>query len=259
MKIAEYETSLTDFQWKILVPLLPKKARTGRPRTCLRRVVDAVLYMVKSGCPWRLLPKDFPSWKTVYHHFWAWSRSGLLEAINTVLRESLRKLAGKKKRPSAAVIDSQSVRAAAHGGKVGYDAGKKTKGRKRFLCVDTLGLILGLFLTSADTPERAGAKNLLAPVLKEHRLRKIWADGGFTGKEFAHWVREQRPQTEVEIIKRSDSVKGFTVLPKRWVVERTFAWLHHHRRLVRDYEKTVASAKAFVFAAAIRIMLNQYS
>ncbi|MGC1479794.1 MAG: IS5 family transposase [Chthoniobacterales bacterium] len=259
MQFAEYQTDLTDFQWEILRPLLPKKARTGRPRTCLRRVVDAVLYMTKSGCPWRLLPKEFPCWKTVYHHFWVWSRSGLLETLHAFFRESLRKLAGKKKQPSAAVIDSQTVRAAAHGGTVGYDAGKKTKGRKRFLCVDTLGLILGVFIAPADTPERAGAMELLRPVLKEHRLKKIWADGGFTGEPFANWVHTESADTRVEIIRRCDSTQGFKVLPKRWVVERTFGWLHHQRRLVRDYEKTISSAKAFVFLAAIRIMLNQYS
>jgi len=198
MKIAPYETNLTDFQWRILRPLLPKAAPTGRPRTCLRRVFDAILYVVKSGCPWRLLPRDFPAWKTVYHHFRAWARGGLFEAINACLRGALRRLAGKKRRPSAAVIDSQTVRAAPHGGEVGYDAGKKTKGRKRFLCVDTLGWILGLFVTAADTPEREGAKRLLAPVLGVFRLRKLWADGGFTGQDFADWVRQHGDKTVLE-------------------------------------------------------------
>lgn len=259
MNIAPYNTCLTDFQWEIVKPLLPEAAKTGRPRTCLREVIDAIFFLTKSGCQWRLLPNEFPNWKTVYHHFRVWSRGDLWEVINAALRDALRELQGKKTTPSAAVIDSQTVRAVAHGGKVGYDAGKKTKGRKRFLCVDTLGLILGVFLTSADTPERAGARDLLKPVLQEHHLVKIWADGGFSGPDFAQWVAQQRENTVVEIIKRSDTANGFEVLPRRWVVERTFAWLLHHRRLVRDYEKTVASAKAFVLLAAIRIMLNQYS
>jgi transposase len=259
MKIALYDTCLTDFQWEIVRPLLPDAATTGRPRTCLRQVIDAIFYLTKSGCQWRLLPNEFPKWKTVYHHFRAWSRGDCWETINAALRDALRQLQGKKTTPSAASIDSQTVRAAAHCGKVGYDAAKKTKGRKRFICVDTLGLILGVFLTTADTPERAGARELLEPVLREHRLEKIWADGGFSGPEFALWVSQQRTETIVEIIKRSDAAKGFEVLPKRWVVERTFAWLLHHRRLVRDYEKTVASAQAFVYLAAIRIMLNQFS
>ena len=180
MKISPYDTCLTDFQWEIVKPLLPEAAKTGRPRTCLREVIDAIFFLTKSGSQWRLLPNEFPNWKTVYHHFRVWSQGDLWEVINAALRDALRKLQGKKTTPSAAVIDSQTVRSAAHGGKVGYDAGKKTKGRKRFLCVDTLGLILGVFLTSANTPERAGAKDLLKTVLKEHHLLKIWADGGFS-------------------------------------------------------------------------------
>lgn len=259
MKIAQYDTSLTDFQWEVIFPVLPKPARTGRPRTCLRKVINAILYVTKSGCQWRLLPTEFPSWKTVYHHFRAWSGSGFWEKLNTMLHEHLRALLGRNKKPSAAVIDSQTVRSAGHGGLVGYDAAKKTKGRKRFICVDTLGLIIGLFVGQACVPERDGAKELMANVLGRYALTKIFADGGFSGPGFASWVRQQSSQAEVEIIKRSDLIRGFAVLPKRWVVERTFAWLLHHRRLVRDYEKSVASARSFVWIASIRIMLNQYS
>lgn len=176
-----------------------------------------------------------------------------------MLREHLRGLLGHHKTPSAAVIDSQTVRSAGHGGSVGYDAAKRTKGRKRFICVDTLGLIIGLFVGQADLPERDGAKELMAEVLATYRLKKVFADGGFSGPAFASWVRQQSSQTIVEIIKRSDLIKGFVALPKRWVVERTFAWLLQHRRLVRDYEKSVESARSFVWIAAIRVMLNQYS
>lgn len=259
MKIAFYETDLTDFQWRMVFPLLPRAASTGRPRTCLRLVFNAILYVTKSGCPWRLLPKEFPVWKTVYHHFRQWSRDGSWEKLSTTLRGLLRVLLGRMKQPSAAIIDSQTVRSAGHGGTTGYDAAKKTKGRKRFICVDTLGLIIGLFVGQANVPEREGAKQLLAEVFQEHRLQKIWADGGFSGPEFAAWVRQMSPLSEIEIVKRPSVAKGFHVLPKRWVVERTFAWLLHHRRLIRDYEKTLASAKAFVFAASVRLMLNQYS
>ena len=259
MKIARYDTNLTDFHWRILRPLLPQAARTGRPRTCLRSVIDAILYITKSGCPWRLLPNDLPVWKTVYHHFRAWSRSGLWERIAAMLSRCLRKISGRKARPSAAVIDSQTVRSAGHGGSVGYDAGKKTKGRKRFICVDTLGMIVGLFIGKADLPEREGAQELLTEVLGYQPLEKIFADGGFSGSAFANWVGGIGRGCKVEIIKRSDTAKGFHILPKRWVVERTFAWLMHHRRLVRDYERSVGSAKAFVWVAAVRIMLNQYS
>lgn len=258
MKIAFYETSLTDFQWRIIEPLLPKPAKTGRPPVCLRSVCDAILYMVKCGCPWRLLPNDFPAWRTVYGHFRKWTISGLVKKIHHRLRDTLREFLGRDKTPSAGIIDSQTVRSAAHGGVVGFDAGKKTKGRKRFLCVDTLGYIIDLFVCPADQPERAGAKNLLAPTLKKRHLGKLWADGGFSGQEFADWVKETGHGTDMEIVRRCDSARGFKVLPKRWVVERTFGWLMHHRRLVRDYEKTVESAEAFVFLAATRIMLNQF-
>lgn len=261
MKIAQYqyETCVSDFQWHVLSRLLPAARRRGRPRTCLRRVLNAIFYVLKSGCPWRMLPKDFPGWKTVYHHFRCWSRSGLLETINTRLRRLLRRLDGKTKEPSAAVIDSQSVRSNAHGGPVGYDAGKKTKGRKRFVCVDTLGWLLGVTTTPANITERCGAKELLRPVLRGHRLKKIWADGGFSGSELSGWVRRLSRVTTVEIIKRISTKPGFHVLPKRWVVERTFAWLVQHRRLVRDYEQSLHSATAWVFLAMIRVMINRYS
>lgn len=226
---------------------------------CLRRVLNAIFYVLKSGCPWRMLPKDFPTWKTVYHHFRCWSRSGLLESVNALLRQMLRRFEGKNKQPSAGIIDSQSVRSNAHGGPVGYDAGKKTKGRKRFVCVDTLGLLLGVTITPANTTERGGAKELLRPVLRSHRLKKIWADGGFSGSEFSGWVGRLSPATKIEIIKRISAEPGFHVLPKRWVVERTFAWLVQHRRLVRDYEQSLHSATAWVFLAMIRVMINRYS
>jgi transposase len=169
-----------------------------------------------------------------------------------------RQAAGKRVRPTACVLDSQTVRSNPHGGRVGYDAGKKTKGRKRFLLVDTLGWLLGAAVQPANTPERAGAQALLAPVLPHFVwLRKLWADGGYTGEDFAAWVKTQRPKLEVEVIKRSDDTSGFKVLPKRWVVERTFGWLMQHRRLVRDYEQTETSATGWIFIALLRVMLRR--
>ena len=260
MKNAFYDTSLTDTQWKMIEPLMPTAARRGRPRTPLRDVFNAVLYVVKSGCPWRLLPKDFPHWKTVYHHFRSWSLEGRLDLFNDALRAVVRTMNGKRSRPTASVIDSQTVRSDPHGGEVGYDAAKKTKGRKRFICVDTLGLILDVVLVPANTTEREGAKVLLEPVLQRHSwLRKIWADGGFQGPDFAQRVKAQRPKAEVEIIRRCDDVSGFRVLPKRWVVERTFGWLSQNRRLVRDYEKTTRSARAWILLAITRLMLRRIS
>jgi transposase len=258
MKIASYQTDLTDSQWELLEPLLPAAKKRGRPRTSLRAVCDAIFYIAKAGCPWRLLPQTFPPWKTVYHHFHQWSRNGLLGKLNTRLRALARKAEDKRTRPTACVLDSQTVRSNPHGGAVGYDAGKKTKGRKRFLLVDTLGLVLGAAVQPANTPERAGAMALLQPVLPHFTwLRKLWVDGGYTGEDFAAWVKTQRPKLEVEVIKRSDDVSGFKVLPKRWVVERTFGWLMQHRRLVRDYEQSEASATGWIFIAMIRVMLRR--
>jgi len=258
MKIAVYDTDATDTQWKLLEPLLPKAQCRGRPRTPLRPVLNAVLYVVKSGCSWRLLPKNFPPWKTVYHHFRAWSRDGTWSALNDRLRARVRATHGKDCRPTAAVLDSQTVRSDPHGGAVGYDAAKKTKGRKRFLLVDTLGLVLGVSVQPASTPERAGALALLAVFLPVFTwLRKLWVDGGYAGSDFAQAAREYRPKLEVEVVKRSDDTSGFIVLPRRWVVERTFAWLMQHRRLVRDYEQTDASATAWIHVAIIRLMLRR--
>ena len=258
MNIASYDTDLTGPQWDLLQPLLPKAKKRGRPRTCLRAVTNALLYLAKAGCPWRLLPKNFPPWKTVHAHFQQWGRSGLLGRLNTALRDQARKSEDKRTRPTAAVLDRQTVRSNPQGGVVGYDAAKKTKGRKRFLLVDTPGLVLGAAVQPAHTPERAGARALLAPVLPRFTwLRKLWVDGGDTGADFAAWVKTHRPKLEVEVIQRSDDTSGFKVLPKRWVVERTFGWLMQHRRLVRDYEQTETSATAWIFVAMIRIMLRR--
>lgn len=258
MKIASYDTDLTDPQWNLIQRHLPAAKRRGRPRTCLRLILNACLYLIKSGCPWRLLPKSYPAWPTVYHHFRQWSRDGVWAALNDRLRALARAAVGKRCRPTAAVLDSQTVRSNPHGGAVGYDAAKKTKGRKRFLLVDTLGLILGAGVQPANTVERAGAQSLLEPLLPYfHWLRKLWVDGGYTGEEFAAWVRTQRPKLEVEVIKRHDHVTGFHVLPKRWVVERTFGWLMQHRRLVRDYEQSERSATAWILVALIRVMLRR--
>jgi transposase len=258
MKIAPYRTDLTDAQWAALQPLLPAAKRRGRPRTTLRRVVNGLFYLLTAGCQWRLLPHGFPPWQTVYHHWRSWCRAGLPARLNTRLRRLVRRAAGKRTRPTAAVLDSQTVRASGHGGTVGYDAGKKTKGRKRFLLVDTLGLVLGAAVAPANTPERAGAQALLAPVLPHFPwLRKLWADGGYTGEDFAAWVKTQRPKLKVEVIKRSDAVSGFPVLPRRWVVERTFGWLLQHRRLVRDYEETETSATGFIFLTLVHLMLRR--
>ena len=165
MKIAAYDPDLSHDQWHLLCRFLPAAKKRGRPRTALREVLNAILYLVKTGAQWRLLPKNFPPWPTVYHHFRHWTRNGLLARLNDRLRAKVRQSLGKRSQPTAASLDSQTVRASAHGGPVGYDAAKKTKGRKRFLLVDTLGLLLGITLEPANCPERQGARTLLATVL----------------------------------------------------------------------------------------------
>jgi len=258
VKIAIYDTSLTEAQWDYLKPLLPKPSKRGRPPTDRRRILDAVLYVVKGGVPWRLLPHDFPPWQTVYDVFRKWTVNHHWAALNDALRTLVRKADGRAGQPTAAILDSQSVKSAGHGGDVGYDAAKRIKGRKRHLLVDTLGLVLGVAVTPASTPERAGAQAVLdRPLQWFTRLRRLWVDGGYTGEAFAAWVKGRRPKLEVEVVKRSDDTTGFKVLPRRWVVERTFGWLMRHRRLVRDYEKTETSAEAMVYLAMIRIQLRR--
>lgn len=258
MKIAKYDTCLTDAQWALVEPLLPALSKRGRPATDRRWMISAILYVTKGGIQWRLLPHDFPSWKTVYHVFRKWTREGIWESLNAKLRDKVRQAAGKNIQPTAAILDSQSVKSDSHGGEVGYDAAKHIKGRKRHLLVDTLGLLLGIELTPASTPERAGAQTFLQRVLQGFTsLALMWVDGGYTGEPFSQWVRSAAPGLEVEVVKRSDDLQGFKLLPRRWVVERTFGWLMRHRRLVRDYETSQSSAQAFVYLSMIRIQLRR--
>lgn len=258
MKIAIYETDLTDGQWGLLKPMLPPPSKKGRPPTDRRMILNAILYVLRGGIQWRLMPSNFPPWKTVYHVFRKWAREKIWEAINARLRAHTRGKEGKRSRPTAAILDSQSVKSDPHGGTVGYDAAKRIKGRKRHLLVDTLGLVLGVLVTPASTPEREGAQTMLSRVLGYFTwLRLLWVDGGYSGEPFAQFVKTIRPKLEVEVVKRSDDSSGFVVLPRRWVVERTFGWLMRQRRLVRDYETAETSAEAWIYIAMIRIQLRR--
>jgi transposase len=258
MNIASFETNLTDTQWEFLEPMLPKRKKLGRPPTDRRPVINAILYVLKGGIPWRLLPPNFPPWKTVYDIFRKWSLNHTWAALNDALRVCLRAAQGRNAQPSAAILDSQSVKSDGHGGVVGYDAAKRIKGRKRHLLVDTLGLVLGTVVTPADCPEREGAQQVLQQVGGWcTRWRKLWVDGGYTGEAFAQWVSAHWPKLKVEVVKRSDAIHGFAVLPRRWIVERTFGWLMRHRRLARDYERTQASAESWIHLVMIRIQLRR--
>jgi len=221
----------------------------------------AIFYVLVEGVSWRALPGDFPPWPTVYTYFRNWRRDGTWAQIHERLRDWTRIEKERHKSPSEGIIDSQSVKSAAmvHQG-VGYDAGKQIKGRKRFLAVDTLGLVLSVFVTAANVAERAGAKPLLQQVKalgrRVWRLHTIWVDSGFDGSPFMMWVMDWC-RWIVEVVRRPEQQKGFVVLPKRWVVERTFGWLMQCRRLVRDYERLPETSETFIYLAMIRIMVKR--
>jgi putative transposase len=252
-----YPTDLTDEQWELLEPMLPLSNLRGRKRRVeARAVVCALLYVLRAGCAWRLLPHEFPKWQTVYYYFRLWRDSEFFAALNDALRVQVRQQEGRAAEPSAAIIDSQSVKTTRQGGAHGYDAGKKVNGRKRHLLVDTLGLLLCVKVHAASVQDRDGAKLLLEEVQgRLPRLRLIWADGGYRGK-LIDWVATTCLWLLV-IVKRNDDVQGFVVLPRRWVVERTLAWLGGYRRLSKDYERQPASSEAWCYLAMVNLMLKR--
>jgi putative transposase len=255
-----YPTDLSDAEWSRSRSYLPARTAEARLRThSLRDVLDAIFYIVRSGCAWRLLPHDFPPWSTVYYHFRRFRLSGLWSLILKVLRAAARKRVGKDPQPTAVIIDSQSVKTVEESAyPSGYDAHKNLKGRKRHLLVDTLGLPLSVYVTSADVQDRVGAHCLLAGLKALlPRLKKIWADGAYTGEKLAGRCKEQGGW-ELEIVERSSAdTEGFALLPHRWIVERTLGWLMRNRRLSKDYERMVQRSETFIKVAMIRLIVRR--
>ena len=252
-----YPTDQTDHQWKCIEQLLPAPATRGRKRQLdMRHVLNAILYVVVGGIPWRMLPKEYPKWKSVYHYFRLWRNTGLWKRIHDTLRALLRKKMGRHKHPTAGCLDSQSVKTTSRGGERGYDKGKNVNGRKRHVLVDTLGLVLVVVVTAASVSDPAGARLLFKRWGGScKKLRRIWVDGTYRGT-LVEWAKIHL-RALVQPVLRSEDQKGFVVLPKRWIVERTLAWLSHNRRLSKDYEYLPASSEAMIHIAMIRIMVRR--
>jgi putative transposase len=255
-----YPTDLNDTEWAQIAPYLPAASSTGAPRKHnWRSLLNAMFYVVKNGCVWRALPHEFPAWKTVYHYFRLFRQTGQWQELNTKIREAVRKKEGKQPQASAMIADCQSAKSAEGGEKRGFDGGKLVSGRKRNLLVDTLGLVVFAKVTAANVQDVHAGKQLFSAVAQKPelltRLEKIFADGGYRG-ELVDWV-QQNLHAVLEIVLKLGDQKGFQVLPKRWVVERTFAWITRNRRLARDYERLAQSSEAFIYVAMIRLGLRR--
>ncbi len=259
----QYPTDLTDSQWSRLQPLLPPRkwrpGGPGRPPCDMRTVINGILYVTKTGCQWPMMPLDFGRWKTVYGYFNTWSRDEIWPSMLATLTQQERQRQGRKPTPAAGSVDSQSIKPAPQGETKGYDGGKKINGRKRHILVDTLGLIIGVVVTAADTGDREGLMKLLTAYFAEgaQRLKKLWVDGGYSGEALKAWVAGLKAthKVDLEVVEREG--KGFAVLPRRWVVERTFAWLFNYRRHSKDYEVLTRNSEAFVQVAMIHLLLKR--
>jgi len=253
-----YPTDMTDRQWDHIRRLIPPAKPGGRPRELdMRLVVNAIFYVVVGGIQWRMLPKEYPKWQSVYYYFRLWRDDGTWQRIHDTVRSQVRQRKGRHKHPTAGSIDSQSVKTGVtpHGVR-GFDGGKLITGRKRHILVDTCGLLLAVVVTAASVQDRDGARLLLQRLAGFcKKLRLIWVDGAYRGP-LVDWVAE-RFRFRLMPVLRPDGKKGFTVLARRWVVERTFAWLGHSRRLSKDYERLPASSEAFIYIAMTRIMVRQ--